>query len=264
MAESKIIFTECELVVNDEIPQLDIFENKLEDCYDIDNVSYIVNCEIIDEKFFWIYIQYGKAKPYTNEVLNTETKEITQNKKKPNEAELRNQLFCMYVPTSAILYMSDFRKNTFLATYLKTRFNKDFIIKKYFINPEEFVKEVTSIQSLKFVGLDKTLFNNGIFSEVGDVLGYEQPIKFMIEAKFKDYKFDFKKCLDFLIFWKDKKEKQEIDKMICIGKDDKGIEKIFNLDTYLKKIQIVATKNENEMYNPQVIKENLLEKLNAK
>ena len=52
--------------------------------------------------------------------------------------------------------------------------------------------------------------------------------------------------------------------MICIGKDDKGIEKLFNLDTYLKKIQIVATKNENEMYDPEAIKTNLLEKLNAK
>lgn len=264
MAENKITFTECELVVNEtEIPQLNIFENKLEDCYDIDNVSYIVNCEIINEQFFWIYIRYGKAKPYSKEVLNTETKEIMQNKREPNEAELRNQLFCMYVPSRAILYTSDFRKNTLLATYLKARFNNEFIIKKYFINPEEFVRETTSIQSLKFTGLDKNLFNDGIFSEVGDVLGYGQPMKFTIEAKIKDSKFDPEKCLEFLLLWKKKKEKQQIDKMICIGKDDNGFEKIFNLDTYFKRIQITTIKNENEMYDPKIIKDSLLKELNV-
>ena len=264
MADNKITFTECELVINEtEIPKLNIFENKLEDCYDVDNLSYIVNCEIIDEQFFWMHIRYGKAKPYSDEVLNTETKEIMQNKREPNEAELRNQLFCMYVPRRAILYMSDFRKNTFLATYLKARFNNEFIIKKYFINPEEFVKEITSIQSLKFAGLDKNLFNNSVFSEVGDVLGYGQPIKFTIEAKIKDYNFDPKKCLNFLMFWKSKKEEQQIDKMICVGKDDRGFEKIFNLDTYLKRIQITTIKNENEMYDPKIIKDSLLRELNV-
>ena len=266
MAEDKIKFTECELVINEsEIPQLNIFENKMEDFFfdEASSVSYIANCEIINEKFFWIYIRYGKAKPYSNEVLNIETKEITQNKREPNEAELKNQLFCMYVPSQAILYMSDFRKNGFLANYLKARFNKEFLIKKYFIEPEEFVKEITSVQSLKFVGIDKNLFNGSIFNEIGDILGYAQPIKFIIEAKIKEYNFDPKKCLDFLLSWKNKKENQQIDRMICIGKDDKGFEKIFNLDTYLKKIQINIVKNENEMYDSIAIKHALLEQLNV-
>lgn len=102
MAEKEITFTEFELVVNNtQIPQLGVFNNKGKDIYNSDEVSYIVDCEIIDEKFFWIYMKYGKAKPYANEVLNTETKEIAQNKREPNEAELRNQLFCMYVPSRA-------------------------------------------------------------------------------------------------------------------------------------------------------------------
>lgn len=51
--------------------------------------------------------------------------------------------------------------------------------------------------------------------------------------------------------------------MICVGKDDKNIEKVFNLDTFLKKIQIPATKDENEMYDSQKVKESILEQLNA-
>ncbi|WP_334095615.1 hypothetical protein [Helicobacter typhlonius] len=264
MAENKITFTECELVVNEsQIPQLNIFNNKQRDIYDVDGISYIVDCEIVDEKFFWIYARYGKAKPYANEVLNTETQEIAQNKREPNEAELRNQLFCMYVPSKAILYMSDFRKNIFLATYLKAKFNQEFIIKKYFIEPKEFVNKITSVQSLKFVGVDENIFNSSIFEEVRDVLGYGQPISFTLETKVRDYKFDPKKCLDFLLLCKNKKENQQIDKMICIGKDDNGFEKIFNLDTYLKRIKLSVIKDESEMYNPQIIKNALLEQLNA-
>ena len=51
--------------------------------------------------------------------------------------------------------------------------------------------------------------------------------------------------------------------MICIGKDDKNIEKIFNLDNVLKKIQISVLKNENEMYVPEQIKKAVLEQLNV-
>ena len=65
------------------------------------------------------------------------------------------------------------------------------------------------------------------------------------------------------MFWKSKKEEQQIDKMICIGKDDKGVEKIFNLDTFLKRIQITTIKNENEMYDPKIIKDSLLKELNV-
>ncbi|WP_299328586.1 hypothetical protein [uncultured Helicobacter sp.] len=264
MAE-KITFAEFKLTVNEktQIAQLDLFENKQEDYYELDDVSYIVNCEIIDRQYFWIYVRYGKAKPYSDEILNVDTKSISQNKRDPNEVEPRHQLFCIYIPSRETLYMSNFKKNTFLATYLKDRFKKDFSIQRYYIDEKDFVKEIISVQSLKFTAA-QNLFNSGIFEEINDVSGYGQSISFTLEVKIKDHKFDPKKCLDFLIFWKNKKEKQEIDKMICIGKDDKGVEKLFNLDTYLKKIQIVATKNENEMYNPQVIKENLLEKLNAK
>lgn len=67
----------------------------------------------------------------------------------------------------------------------------------------------------------------------------------------------------FYYYGKTKKENQQIDKMICIGKDDKGVEQIFNLDTYLKRIKLPVIKDESEMYNPQIIKNALLEKLNG-
>lgn len=262
--DNELTFTECRLVVNEsKIAQLNIFENKKEDIYEFDNVSYIVNCEIIDNKFFWIYVRYGKAKPHSDEVLNTETKEIIPNKRNSNEAELRNQMFCMYIPSKDIMYLSNFRKGSFLTTYLKDRFKKEFSLKKYIIEPEEFIKEITSVESLKFVGADRGLFNDGVFREVDDVFGYGQTVAFTLEAKVKNNIFDSGKILNLLLSWKDRKEKGEIKRMICVGKDDKGLEKIFNLDTYLNKTKLKAIKDANEMYNPEQIKKSFVEQLNA-
>lgn len=261
----KLTFTECELVIDDSsIPEINVFQNISKDIYENEGFSYDINCEIIDNKIFWIYAEYGKEKPYTNKLLNVETKEYSQNKRNPNEAELRNQLFCMYIPYNAILYMSDFRKSRFLESYLKYKFNRNFIIKKYFAEPKTFVEEINAVKSLKFVFMDKEFFNVGVFENVKDVCGYGNDIyNLTIEFKVKDYKFNPKKCLDFLIKSKDKKYRGEIDRMICVGKDDKGVEKIFNLDTYLKKIKIPIQKDENEMYDAEIIKKYLLEQLNA-
>ena len=261
----KLTFTECELVIDDSsIPEINVFQNISKDIYENEGFSYDINCEIIDNKIFWIYAEYGKEKPYTNKLLNVETKEYSQNKRNPNEAELRNQLFCMYIPDIAILYMSDFRKSRFLESYLKYKFNRNFIIKKYFAEPKTFVEEINAVKSLKFVFMDKEFFNVGVFENVKDVCGYGNDIyNLTIEFKVKDYKFNPKKCLDFLIKSKDKKYRGEIDRMICVGKDDKGVEKIFNLDTYLKKIKIPIQKDENEMYDAEIIKKYLLEQLNA-
>ena len=192
--ESKLTFTECELIANDSIiPNIDIFNNKQGDIYDLDGISYVVNCEIINETLFWIYVIYGKEKPYADKLLNIKTKEYAQNARSPNEAELRNQIFYMYVPQKAILYVSKFQKNKFLTSYLKDRFKKDFSIRKYIVDPKTFVKEINSIKSLKFISTDKNLFNNGIFDDVRDVCGYgndESLISFNVEIQLKESKFD--------------------------------------------------------------------------
>ena len=61
--DNELTFTECRLVVNEsKIAQLNIFENKKEDIYEFDNVSYIVNCEIIDNKFFLDICEIWKGK----------------------------------------------------------------------------------------------------------------------------------------------------------------------------------------------------------
>lgn len=144
-------FSEFNLIANEQqISNLDFFSNKEDDRYNFDKTEYVVNFELIDQNVFWIYARYGKEKPYSEEVLDIETKKFGKNPKLQNQIELKNQLFCIFVLSEQILYMSDHQKQNFLCSYLNSRFNKKFIIKKYIVNPEQFVAEITSIEKIQF------------------------------------------------------------------------------------------------------------------
>lgn len=147
----KISFTECRLTdENNTLPQLAILQNKQDDRYEFDEIDYIVNCEIVNEQFFYIYARYGKTKPHSSEVFNTKTKEIYKNKRGKDEAELQNQFFCIYAANRETLFISNFKKNKFLTAYLKDRFGKEFIIEPYFVGAKEFAETINSIEKIQF------------------------------------------------------------------------------------------------------------------
>lgn len=153
------------------MPKIDIFQDK-QDLYEFDSIMYDITLEIIYERLLYIYIKYGKAKPYDNKILNIETKECSKNPRKPDDIEMRNQIFCMYSQEIAVLYMSNFRKSKVIEKYLRDTLRQDFTIRKYVVNLETFVDEVDFIKSSKFVSMDRNLFNGGIFDDVSDVCGF--------------------------------------------------------------------------------------------
>lgn len=265
MSESKMIFTEYELVIDENrMPQINIFKNIHDDDYEFNGTLYKINCEIIDNKYFWLYARSGKAKPYSSEVININTKETDKNPRNPNQAELRKQTFCLYCPNIGVFYVSNSKSSTFVLSYLKLKFEKNFSLKNYFVSPDEFVKAINSVKSLKFVSMEPNLFNGDIFSEINDVLGYgKNAHDFTLEVKIKENIFKPETWLQFLTKWKSKKDSQAIKRMICVGKDDKGIKKIFNLDNYLQKCEILAAKDENEMFNPNDIKQAIIGKIDV-
>ncbi|MCR6570947.1 hypothetical protein [Campylobacter insulaenigrae] len=263
MSGTGLIFTECELIINqNRYPKLSDFDNKQRYIYDVDGKYCIIDCEIIQDNFFWIYIRYGKTKPYSDKVINTETKEVFLNKRDVKEAELRKQIFCMYDYKHATFYISNISQKKFLQEFLQKTFKYEFNIKNYYINPDEFVKEIISINEITFWA-DNNLFSGDIFNAVKDVLGEGEYGKFCFKLETGNNGiFDKKKILTFLNLMKNKKTNQEITKIKCVGKDDGGFEKIFNFETYLSKKPINALQDENAMYNPENVKNALLAKLN--
>lgn len=256
-------FSENLLVVDErEISNLDIFSDKSEDQYDFKETTYVINCEIIDNSVFWLYARYGKEKPYSDEVLNSKTKEYGKNPKQQSDIELKDQFFCAFVLSTKILYMSDYRKQTFLRHYLHSRFDREFLVKKYFVNPEEFVKEITSVQEIQFVSQKRDVLSSGIFGEIDDILGYGMTSCFTVEAKMdKKGKFVPEKTLELIYSFQRRRDNGEIKRMRCKGKDDKAVEKIFNLDNLINKFELNLEKDENGMYDEELVKQEFLKKI---
>ncbi|EKQ0568268.1 hypothetical protein P4P33_001244 [Campylobacter jejuni] len=182
-------FAECNLLVNEQtVNNFNIFYNICEDQFSYENTEYVINCEIINQNIFWIYARFGKINPYSNEIFDIETKKSGKNPKQKKQVELNKQLFCIYDLRSLVLYMSDFRKQNFLSFYLKEKFGQNFLIKKYFIKPEEFVETITSIEKISFT-FKKNIFTSDIFNMVEDELGYEATECFSLETKISKKKY---------------------------------------------------------------------------
>ena len=49
--------------------------------------------------------------------------------------------------------------------------------------------------------------------------------------------------------------------MICVGRDDKDFEAVFNVDSFIQKLSVVTTKDNQVFYDPAIIKEALLSKI---
>ncbi|EAL6232340.1 hypothetical protein DSU30_08865, partial [Campylobacter jejuni] len=93
---------------------------------------------------------------------------------------------------------------------------------------------------------------------------YEATECFSLETKIsKKSIFDSVKSLNFLLKVQKMKDNHQIEKMKCIGKNDDGIESIFNLDSYLKKIEFNLELDENGIYDAQKVKDMVLRKINS-
>ena len=86
------------------------------------------------------------------------------------------------------------------------------------------------------------------------------PEDFSLEANFaratKTEKFIsfFKK----LVQWRDNLEAESL---MCIGRDDKNIETIFNAESFVQKIEVQAQKDSQGMYDSELILDALMKKV---
>lgn len=260
-------FAEFNLLVDEqEISNLDLFvrdkRNNEYENFEYEDVQYVIQTKIIQNNIFWLYVRYGKEKPYSKEVLNVSTKTFKQNPKHQKEIELKDQMFGAYVLSEHILYLSNYKKHSFLCAYLSKTYGKKFLIKNYYIDPTSFATEITSIKEIRFVA-KRNVFNGGsIFKEIEDSMGYGSMDTLEVKARItKNTSFVKSKFLNLVDNLLKRKENKEIDKMQCIGKDDSGVEKIFNLETILKKIELKINKKEDGMYDAELVEKNFLEKI---
>lgn len=223
---------------------------------------------IINDKYLWIYISYGSELPYTPTVYIQKDGKEEPNPRQIDQLELSKQLFCVYSNPKQIMYISNLQQKSLLEHYISLKLKDENILVRHVLKTiDEFSEGVKSIENIKFTKR-KNLFSVNdkimeIFKRDIDALGLGMPDGLTVEFKFSPRQKFISKMTEWLSKAKDAKSRGEIDSLICIGRDEKGIEAVFNLDNFTNKISIDLYKDDMGMYDHEEVRKSIINKLES-
>lgn len=255
---SNITFSAFQLIVDEKTPNIKEFLEYQEEQYDTKENIYRITTQKIDNKYYWIYMEYGGELPYGEKVYDKEKSEILNNPRTKSQAELNKQLFCLYDFELNTFYISDGRKKSFLEEYLKHKLSKDIVIKRFFKSPQEFIDYVKTIENISFTSKNNLFsINNDMFEDSKDIFGLGQPENFRMDIAYNGRKVteNFKTKFFNLL---SKKNNSEIQSLVCIGKDDNKMEAIFDISSFTQTVSLSLKKDELGRYEQNAVKQNLL------
>ena len=264
-----ITFSTLMLRVNDEPATLDelnsIFTDS-PDSYTSDETHYSFEKEILKDRYFWMQIEYGSPNPYPDMVLNTIDRTKEKNLRSKDQAEMNSQLFLLYDANDpeCTLYLSNASKKFLVENYLNKRMKGDVVVKNIYINFEKFVKEIETIEEVRWVTRKNVLNLNrdlsDVFLEINDLFGGYVPTETDIRIKIMspiDSSLENMRKIN--IF----KKNIEATNMVCVGRDDKKVEKVLNHNNYIQKIVVDINKNKKGFYDPASVQQELIKKIEA-
>ena len=259
-------FTSQDLRFDDKFPQhndFQIFETESDFRHSKSETTayHTIHTELTDD-YFWFYSNYGHRNPHPQQVINTTNGQSHDNPRTAEEIEPTGQFFALYSFNDNILYISNAQRKGILADFLKEKLNIDHLmIKNIFVDRESFVNQLKSLDKIRFTSRERNLFSgiNSIGGALRDNYGMEEPEKFTVYA---DYKIPMTERLRTTIDrLNEQKNLGTIQNLVIIGRDDQGIEQVFNEETFTQKVVISVQENEDGLYDPELIKNKLLEKL---
>ncbi len=253
-------FSAMQLIFGESSPSVSdmtaVFAVTDEDKITIDDVHYLVYKRNVSDKYFWIYVKYGKELPYTPTVINTYNDEEEVNPRSKEQIEPDQQIFGLFCPSSQTFYISNFKKKSFFETYLSKKIEKTVFIKSFLKSPEEFLKAIKSVERIKLV-TKKTLFSmdGGVASispEHKDIFGLGVPEEYSIDAAYKNASLTeaFKANIKAMAGWT---KNSEAESLVCIGRNENNLETIFNVDSFRQKISISIEKDAYGMYDENTV-----------
>ena len=247
-----------------------LFSDKT-DTHESADTHYIIHKENINNEYFWFYVKYGDRFPHSPTVFNYKNKQEENNPRTNDQIETNKQFFLLYSTKNTTLYLSQANKKTMFEKYLNGKLKQNVTIKTFFKSVEDFIKQVRSIQKVKFVAKND-LFNKDIFNRYSEIMklfpnpidmyGLGMPESFSLEANFKNKHptDDFVSLLKKMVGWKNS---HNANSLVCIGLDDKNFETIFNADSFMQKIPVLVNINDEGMYEPESVKKALISKIKS-
>jgi hypothetical protein len=264
---SSLDFSALHLVIGDESPSLEklnaIFTGE-DDRYSSQGTHYIIQTKKIDNDLFWLYAKYGAESPYSEVVLNVSNSQQEKNPRKINQVETDKQIFCIYSMKRNSLYSSTQKKKSFLEEYFKSKTSSDVFVKFFYKDPEEFLNYIKKVNKIKFVTKSNLFTADGelykIFPEPNDLFGLGMPDDFTLEANFTNARVTplFNKFFKKMVRWKNSCQAESL---LCIGQDDKNFEAIFNVENFINRLTVNASKDSKGMYEPSIVMNSIVSKI---
>ena len=259
-------FTSQELRFNDKFPQKGdflFFNTESDFCHNTSETSayHTIHTELTDD-YFWFYSNYGHRNPRPKQVINITNGLAHENLRTAEEVEPTGQLFALYSFNNNILYISNAQRKGIIVDFLKDKLNIDnLIIKNIYVDRDAFVNKLNSLDKIRFTSRERNLFSgvNSIGGALKDNYGMEEPEKFTVYA---EYKIPMSERLKNTIsILNEHKKLGNIQNLVIIGRDDQGIEQVFNEEAFTQRVVVSVPENDEGLYDPEQVKNKLLEKL---
>ncbi len=220
---------------------------------------YSIDMDIIEERFFWMASDYDDAVRFRDYVINKKTGEKMPNPRSKEQVEPRQQFFACYDAQKHFLYMNDYNKKGFVEQYLSDTLQKEFKISNIYTSLDDFCKNIKTIRGFQYTQVDNVFSRGGtLFSQVGNIWGQDLPSKLQLKISYGDLPIHGggKGLVDRIC-----RHREEFEDVVIIGCDESGIEQTFDFSSVLKHFLIQPTKDENEHFEPDEVRELLLAKL---
>lgn len=264
MKKEAIKFSIHDLVLGDKVPEKESFFGLDKKSFKFANqagVSGVVDVEISD-RFLWAYSRSGRSMPYSADVMNTKTSVLEDNPRSENQAELRNQGFCLYDFDTNQLYVAG--GLDFLKRLLKD-VDPGIRIRNNYKSRNDFLLALRKVSKLRFV-VQEDIFTwqDTLFAKPRDLIGLDNPEQLKVEFKFPyaDVGDRFKNFIkDVCIPGCDQ---GTLKSLVVAGRSAEGdrlVESTFNLKNLESSISIHVSSSDTGMYDPEEVKTELVMRL---
>ena len=193
--------------------------------------------------------------PYATDVMNTRTSDLEENPRNQDQAELRNQGFCLYDYETNLLFTSGGLE--FLKRIL-SEINPGIRVRNVYKSRKEFLESLRKVSKLRFVAQEDIFtWQDTLFSKPRDMLGLDCPEQIKIE-----FKFPYADVTDhFLNFIKDFGipgcDQGSLKSLVVAGWSEEGdrlVESTFNIKNLESSITINVALSDTGMYDPEEVK----------
>lgn len=216
--------------------------------------NFLEEIRIADyEDFIWIFLKQGTAKPRAKKVFNMTIADFEDNPRRKEQVELNKQSYLVIHKNSNRCFLSNLKKLDYFEEQLTLILSKRIGLTPLFKSLDEVTNQLKTLEEVTFV-IQNDLFSSNdesinLFGNGLSCLGLDKPDELHIRAKFENNS----NIASIINFFNKIKNIPSASNISCTCKDAKKLAYILNIDGTCRRIVIRSDRNEDGLYNDDVI-----------